>query len=75
MSGYKSKRQKDIEQTEKNNKHPFCNHSKDNWCQDCINFGEEIDLTHKGLGKGHFYTNIPNLKEELLDNIEKYTKL
>ncbi len=33
-------------------------HDENHWCQDCINFGVEVDLTKEGLGKGHIITNI-----------------
>lgn len=61
---YVSKRQKDMEKQIEENKHPFCNHDKDHWCQNCINFGVEVDLRKDGLGRGHIIGNFLTQENE-----------
>lgn len=62
---YVSKRQRDIENEIKYGHY----HTKDTWCGNCINFGQEVDLTSEGLGRGHVIGNAITINSENIREI------
>ena len=57
---------KDFEQFLKNKPEPkdpnACDHDENHWCQNCINFGQFVDLREQGLGHGFIHINITSDK-------------